>query len=272
MKGLFAVLMVIGLCEPLQAARLVVAGGAITEIVYALGGGDDLVAVDATSRWPMAARKLPNIGYVRALSAEGIAALRPDHVLLSHDAGPDHAVAKLSRLAPVTRLTAVTEPAALPELVREVASLINRKERGEKLAASLEFSIEQLKGDVNGAAKPRVLFLLSAGSHGVMVAGHGTPAQSMLDWLALENAAADIEGYKPLSREAALMLEPDVLIVAETQLNSFQIANHSELSHTEAVRHGRVLIADAGWLLGLGPRLPEALQAVIAVASVGESH
>jgi len=272
MKPWFAFLMVIAICEPLQAARLVVAGGTITEIVYALGAGDDLVAVDATSRWPEAARELPNIGYVRALSAEGIAALRPDHVLLSHDAGPDYAVTQLSRLAPVTRLSAATDPGALPQLVREVASLVDRQENGEKLAASLAASIEQLKGVMTDAARPRVLFLLAAGSHGVMVAGHGTPAQAMLDWLALENAVTNIEGYKPLSREAALMLEPDVLIVAETQSQGFRIANHPELKHTPAVRHGRVLIADAGWLLGLGPRLPEALRAVVAVTSIGEGH
>ncbi|QJX01792.1 ABC transporter substrate-binding protein [Alcanivorax sp. IO_7] len=63
--------------------RLVVAGGELTEIVYALDAGDRLVAVDSTSNYPAAARQLPKLGYVRALPVEGTLALKPDLVLLS---------------------------------------------------------------------------------------------------------------------------------------------------------------------------------------------
>jgi hypothetical protein len=68
--------------------RLVTLGGDVTEIVYALGAQQSLVARDSTSSWPPAAQKLPDVGYLRQLNAEGILALRPQLVLASAQAQP----------------------------------------------------------------------------------------------------------------------------------------------------------------------------------------
>jgi iron complex transport system substrate-binding protein len=62
-------------------SRLVAVGGAVTEIVYALGAGEHLVGVDTSSTYPEAATTLPHVGYQRALSAEGVLSLRPSFVL-----------------------------------------------------------------------------------------------------------------------------------------------------------------------------------------------
>ena len=79
-----------------QAAtdRIVVAGGVITEVIYALGRQDRIVGVDSTSLFPAEAlRQKANIGYVRALSAEGVLSLKPTLVLLIDGAGPPDAMA-----------------------------------------------------------------------------------------------------------------------------------------------------------------------------------
>ena len=68
--------------------RIVVVGGALTEIAFALGQGESVVAVDSTSFFPMRAAELPRIGYMRALPPEGILSLRPDLLVLSSEAGP----------------------------------------------------------------------------------------------------------------------------------------------------------------------------------------
>ncbi|MEL6964888.1 MAG: ABC transporter substrate-binding protein, partial [Pseudomonadota bacterium] len=68
--------------------RIVSIGGSVTEIIYALGAGDRLVAVDSTSLYPDVATELPDVGYMRRLSAEPILALEPDHILAIADAGP----------------------------------------------------------------------------------------------------------------------------------------------------------------------------------------
>src|SRR5690606_2105580 len=68
--------------------RVVSVGGSTTEIVYALGAGDALVGVDSTSLYPAEADALPDIGYVRQLSAEGLLSLNPDLILAGSEAGP----------------------------------------------------------------------------------------------------------------------------------------------------------------------------------------
>src|SRR3954447_19880065 len=63
-------------------ARIVSIGGAITEILYALGFEDRLARVDSTTLYPAAAlRDKPNVGYMRQLSAEGVLGLNPSLVL-----------------------------------------------------------------------------------------------------------------------------------------------------------------------------------------------
>src|SRR5690606_16447283 len=61
-----------------DASRIVAVGGSITEILYALGRQDRVVAVDSTSAYPPAAlQDKPNVGYMRALSPEGVLGLNP---------------------------------------------------------------------------------------------------------------------------------------------------------------------------------------------------
>ena len=70
-------------------ARIVSIGGAITEILYALGFEDRLAGVDSTSLYPAAAlRDKPNVGYMRQLSAEGVLGLNPSLVLAAQGTGP----------------------------------------------------------------------------------------------------------------------------------------------------------------------------------------
>ncbi len=70
-----------------ESPRIVSIGGPVTEIVYALGADKDLVGVDTSSIYPEAATKLPQVGYQRMLSAEGVLALHPTLILASADAG-----------------------------------------------------------------------------------------------------------------------------------------------------------------------------------------
>ncbi|VFS44792.1 ABC transporter periplasmic protein [Enterobacter cancerogenus] len=72
--------------------KIVTLGGDVTEIVYALDAGSSLVARDSTSRWPQAATRLPDVGYLRQLNAEGILSVRPTLVLASAQAQPSLAL------------------------------------------------------------------------------------------------------------------------------------------------------------------------------------
>ncbi len=77
--------------------RIAAIGGSITEIVFALGQQSQLVARDSTSRYPEAALQLPDVGYMRQLSPEGVLSVNPSGILALHGSGPKEAVDVLKK-------------------------------------------------------------------------------------------------------------------------------------------------------------------------------
>src|SRR5690606_13928191 len=90
-----ALLMQPALADESRASRIVAIGGSVTEIIHALGEEGRLVGRDSTSLFPEEALALPDVGYVRALSAEGVLSIEPDLIIAIEGAGPPEAVALL---------------------------------------------------------------------------------------------------------------------------------------------------------------------------------
>jgi iron complex transport system substrate-binding protein len=112
----FGALMIPRVLRAADAARLVVAGGALTEIVVALGAGSHIVGVDTTSLYPATlAERLPKIGYLRTLSAEGILSLNPSMLVVSDQAGPPGV---LDQLRAVKLSLAIVPETRLPTTCR----------------------------------------------------------------------------------------------------------------------------------------------------------
>ena len=85
-------------CEKaLDSSRITSAGGSITEIIYFLEQESRLIAVDVTSNYPESALNLPSIGYVRALSAEGVLSLDPTLIIGENDMGPPSVIDQIKR-------------------------------------------------------------------------------------------------------------------------------------------------------------------------------
>lgn len=247
------------------AQKVVVAGGEITEIVYALGAQDVLVGVDATSNYPPQANALPKVGYVRALPVEGVMSLQPDIILLSGEAGPPQAISQLEGLAQVETIDIHWSCEGLQRRIRSVATLLSKTGEGNALAARISARCEGIADQLPLSSAPRTMIVLSAGRRGTQVAGKHTQGQALLDALAFPNVAEN-EGFKPLNAEAAIALDPELIIVAETVPGSFNLEEWPLLGTTTAVKQGRLLVDDAMFLLGFGPRLPDAMQAVLNTA------
>lgn len=248
------------------AEKIISIGGDVTEIVYALGHGERLIAVDSTSVYPPAAQELPNVGYMRALSAEPILAMAPDHILAIADAGPASAVDVLK--AAGVRYTAILdEPSVDGTLakVRATGKAIGEAERAEALAQEIEREVASVRDRVAGyRERPRTLFLLSVGRGGLMAGGAGTSADAMIALAGGQNIASDIDGYKPFEPEAMNRLDPEVIIVTERTLEALGGADAMlttpQFAGTAAAKQGRLVAMDGGLLLGFGPRLPEAVE------------
>ena len=218
----------------------------MTELVYALGRGDTLVGRDTSSVFPEEALRLPDVGYHRQLSAEGVLSLAPTLVLATAHAGPPEAVDQL-RAAGVTVLL-------LP-----AGEALDRQQAAQAL-------VEQLDAGLLGLSPltkaPKVMFVYARGGVALEVAGQETAADEMIRLVGAQNAISGYTGYKPLTPEAAIAAAPDVLLMTSRGLESAggeaTIWENPALMATPAGQSRRLIVMDDLLLLGFGPRLPEA--------------
>ena len=249
------------------AQRLVTVGGAVTEIVHALGAADRIVATDTTSTWPATAQALPKVGYQRALAAEGVLALRPSHLIATADAGPPVVLSQLRGAGvQVMQLPAEHSAAEVGRSIRTVAAALSMQAAGEAMAARFEQDWAAARRDIAAMpGRPRVLFILDHGGGTPMVAGDDTAADAMLAYAGAANVMAGrFRGYRPLTLEAALAAAPDVIVTTHEALAAAggraAFLARPGLSALPAARNGRLVSMDALRMLGFGPRLPEAVR------------
>jgi iron complex transport system substrate-binding protein len=250
--------------EPQATARIVSVGSANTETVFALGKGGDVVAVDTSSLFPETATKLPQVGYQRALSAEGVLSVRPTLVLLPVEGGPPDVVAQLRSAG--LRIETVDVPgteAGTRLRIEKIAALLGvdpaplaTKVDAEVAAASAEANHETME--------PKVLVLYARGPGTVQAFGQKTPADRLLALAHAKNAAQGFEGNRPISAEAVVAWAPDVIVVPARGLDSLGgakgVLEQPGLGETPAGKSGRVVPIDDLLLLGFGPRLGEAVR------------
>lgn len=125
-KKLFTALLALSWTFSVTAAeRIVVAGGSLTELIYAMGAGKRVVGVDETTSYPPETAKLPHIGYWKQLSSEGILSLRPDSVITWQDAGPQIVLDQL-RAQKVNVVTLPRVPATLEQMYANIRQLAKR--------------------------------------------------------------------------------------------------------------------------------------------------
>ena len=116
-----------------DASRVVSIGGAVTEILYALGQGNRIVAVDTTSLYPPEALKTkPNVGYFRQLSPEGVIGLTPSLIIAADGAGPKEAVSVLEAASvPFVRIPDHFDDNGILEKIRIIAKATGAERQGK---------------------------------------------------------------------------------------------------------------------------------------------
>lgn len=248
-----------------EAKRIVSIGGTVTEILYDLGAQDRIVARDSTSSFPADAKSKPDIGYMRALSAEGILGQKPDLIFAEEGSGPPP-VLDILKASEVPMVVIPTPPDAdkIAQKIRDVGAAVGMADKAEALAAKTETSLATLKDEVSkvSGSKKKVLFVLSLAGGRVMAGGTGTEADGIIKLAGGVNAAASISGYKPLSDEAVIAAQPDVILAmnagGEHMMSADKVFALPSMQTTPAAANKALVTMDGLLLLGFGPRTADA--------------
>lgn len=256
--------------------KIVSIGGDTTEILYALGLGDRIVAVDSTSLYPeVALKEKANIGYMRQLTTEGVLSTGGTIVVASAGAGPPDVVRALKSSSVRYETLPGNETADnVADKVRFLGKLFAVEAKAEPLASEINRRFAALAEKRLGIEKPmRVLFVLGVGGSKAMIGGTGSTADMVLKLAGAENAASEVSGYKPLTDEALISLAPDVIVTirrAGAEDTDKYVAALPGFGATPAGKSGRIISMDAHYLLGFGPRTPQAAEELMASVYPGK--
>lgn len=243
-------------------------GGSITEIVVALGQEHRLKARDTTSTYPPSVTALPDVGYMRALSPEGVLSTGAGLILADEGAGPPEAVTVIQ----AANVTYVETPDArdaegVLRKIEVVGDALGEPDRAARLAAEVRTSLDAAVAEATaraGDAPKRVLFVLSTQGGRIMAAGTGTAADAVIGMAGGINAVTGFEGYKQISDEAVGRAAPDVVLMMKAAggrvVDDDTLLAMPSIRLTPAGRTRSVIRIDGLLLLGFGPRIAEAVQ------------
>lgn len=242
------------------ADRVVVIGGHLVELVYALGAGGSVVAVDDATAYDAAA-KVPRVGSSRSISAEAVLAQRPTLILATDHAGPPGALDQLRAAGvAVEVLPGVDSVEAAYTRIRHLGDRLGVRPAADATVARMQKELAAI--DRKGITS-RVAFVYARGAGTLLVSGTDTGPAAVISLAGATPAVTAYSGFQPLTAESLVAAKPDVLVMTTTGLQSVGgidgLLAVPGVSATPAGAARRVLVLDDVVLLGMGPRLPQAV-------------
>lgn len=230
----------------------------LTEIIFAVGGGDLLVGVTTFCDYPAAAKSIRKVGDTQKPNIETIIALKPQIVFVSTASQLEGFTKTLEeqRIA-----VFVARPNSLDDIyksIETIGQIVGNPERGEKLVDDMKGRVAAARGPVVYGSAPRVFVQIDKDS--LYTIGHDSYITDIISRAGGVSATADLAtAYPKISKETALAMNPDVIIISESDNN--RVPNEA-FRNSPAVKNGRVYLIDADLLSRPGPRVVDALEQI----------
>jgi len=242
--------------------RIITMSAGITESVFALGLGDQVVGKDLSSTLA-AADGLPIVTSGHDVSAESVLALRPTLVLVDEDTGPKEALDQIAatgvRVETIEKATNVTE---IGPRLRSIAALLGVDERGEAVATEIADQLAEFAWPT--ATPPTVAFVYLRGTASVyLIGGPDCGPDSLIAAAGGVDAgtkAGLVQPFTTFTPEALVKSQPDILLVTTTGLDSVDgvdgLLGLAGVMQTPAGQNRRIITIEDGLLFSFGPRTP----------------
>lgn len=243
---------------PVSITRIVSTAPSVTENIFAVGAGDRLVGVTTFCNYPEEAKAIPKIGDTMTPNMESIIALKPDVVFVS----------TASQIEVFTQTLAdngiavyVTNPKSFDDVIDDLGKLgglFGTTERVGQMLPELKRRVGAVQDNVRGEKQLGVFVQISR--EPLFTVGKGSFLNVLVEKAGGRSVTADVEtAYPKLSKETAIALEPDVIIISESPDNE---GPNEVFRNSPAVRNGRVYKINADLLSRPGPRLVDALEQI----------
>ena len=248
-----------------QQERIVCISKQYNEIIFALGAQQNLVAVDVSSTYPPEIKKLPTVGYHRALSAEGITSQNPTLLLHDNNVGPEHVMKQLKDLKIPMRTFAdsVVTIEQTKALIREMGAYFHKEQRAAELCNKLDSDMHRALNNAQQYSEhPKVMVIHFGQAMNVYMAmTRKSNAAKMINWAGGTLDLDGVKGMQQLSPEIVAQADPDVVLLTDfgyDRLGSIdKIKELPGLAGTKAAKSNRIYRVEEHDMVYLGPRTGE---------------
>lgn len=247
-----------------DSARIVSINGTVSEILVDLGLENQIVGVDVASTYPASLQEKPKVGHSRQLTAEGVLALNPDVVISTTDDLKPEVKEQIENAgAKVLIFEHDYSVNGAKSLIRTLADSLEKSSQGDSIIAALENDLVKVDSLSRPNDKPSVLFIYARGAGTMMVAGEGTQLEKIIQLAGGENAVSGFSDFKPLTAEALVAANPDVILLFDSGLSSLggadKLLEVPGVKETNAGRNKKIVEMDGQLLTGFSQRLGKAI-------------
>lgn len=252
---------------PRRPQRILSASPTVTEMLFAMGAGERVVAVTDQCNYPAQVRRLPKIGLWFTPSAEKALGARPDLILGQQGNPPEFTGALRKAGLPVFTIAEPTGLATIYADLHQLGQLTGCEAGAEKVIAGMQQRLARIKkrtAEVSGSKRPSAFIFLQIGP--VWTAGTGTFQDEAIRAAGARNAGSRVKGFKEFSNEWLLAADPDFLLVAtmgsDPGAMKRQVLSNPVLKCLTAAREGRLVVLNDDEIMRPGPRIVNGIEAM----------
>jgi len=248
--------------RPASALRVVSLAPALTETLFAVGAGDDLVGVSAQCDYPPEAARVDRVGTFLKPNVEAILTKRPDIIIAAPSPTNASFLEALQRFGMKVLLVESNSVRQTIDNILRIADAVDHGDAGHALVRLIERNLEETRRRLMGSERRRVLLVL--GQRPLVVAGAGGLQEQLIQRAGGVNTAASAMGRWPrLNLEHVVAQQPEVIIDMtiphERVSTTTPFGIWTSFASVPAVRTRSVYGHPPNLLVRPGPRVAEAI-------------
>ena len=248
---------------PTSAQRIVSLAPSITETLFAIGAGNQIVGVTDYCNYPPEAKMKQRVGGIINPNIETIVGLKPDLIVLSMEGNVREDFNKLTSFGIPVFVTNPRNLNGIYKSIEQLGTLTGKTENAQQLVHWLQSRTDSIAKMVAQVKKRAVLFFVSL--QPIIVVGKNTFLAELIELAGGINTASKATStYPTYSREAVLKDNPDVLIFMSDVLSNPTdlVKLYPEWSKLKAFRQKKIFGIDADIVTRPGPRAVDGLEAL----------
>jgi iron complex transport system substrate-binding protein len=239
----------------------------ITEILFAIGLGDEVAGVTLDSDYPPQAAAKPKVGTFWQPDIEAVVAARPSLIVTLGFQQQQNLAERLRRIGYNSLTVDIEKVSELFDAIEIIGSAAGRRQQANELINRIRTKLQHLETLVSAGPKVRVLWVVQR--EPLRVAGRGTFVNEMIEMAGGENTIGPtVNKYPPIGSEQVVVCNPDVIIepaMGREDIKSQQktaLQYWSRFQQLSAVKNRRIYVIDGDTVSRLGPRLYEGTEEI----------